>query len=231
MTPREKAAAVVIAGMPAGPGFGGVLVRQWNTESPRPRGSLVFADQEGGTVKSFASLAPSAGRLAVPERRRGAAGGTGDGRGAAPRRCPGRRSRRCSTWRTGRSARASSRGPSTASRSRAGLGRARVREALPRPRLDAAVDRRGAGLRRPPQQGPRAVSRRDPGRRPVRDGRPRDLSAVRAAPRFARAGDVSPAARARLPRRRRHRLARRPRQPVRALLGAARAARPGRTWC
>lgn len=58
MTPREKAAAVVVAGMPAGPGFGGVLVRQWNTGAPRPRGSLVFADQEGGTVKTFRTLAP-----------------------------------------------------------------------------------------------------------------------------------------------------------------------------
>jgi beta-N-acetylhexosaminidase len=59
LTPREKAAAVVVAGMPAGPGFGGVLVRQWNTELPRPRGSLVFADQEGGTVKTFRALPPS----------------------------------------------------------------------------------------------------------------------------------------------------------------------------
>ena len=58
MTPREKAAAVVVAGMPAGPGFGGVLVRRWNTELPRPEGSLVFADQEGGTVKTFGSLPP-----------------------------------------------------------------------------------------------------------------------------------------------------------------------------
>ena len=58
MTPREKAAAVVVAGMPAGPGFGGVLVRQWNTASPRPSGSLVFADQEGGTVNTFRTLAP-----------------------------------------------------------------------------------------------------------------------------------------------------------------------------
>ena len=33
MTPHEKAAAVVVAGMPAGPGFGGVLVRQWNTDA------------------------------------------------------------------------------------------------------------------------------------------------------------------------------------------------------
>jgi beta-N-acetylhexosaminidase len=59
MTPREKAQAVVVAGLPAGPGFGGVLVRQWNTDAPRPSGAIVFADQEGGTVKAFRSLAPS----------------------------------------------------------------------------------------------------------------------------------------------------------------------------
>ena len=58
MTPREKAEAVVVAGMPAGEGFGGVLVRQWNTDLPRPRGALVFADQEGGMVKTFRALAP-----------------------------------------------------------------------------------------------------------------------------------------------------------------------------
>ncbi|MGH3073196.1 MAG: hypothetical protein ACRDNB_13145 [Gaiellaceae bacterium] len=58
MTPREKAEAVVVAGMPAGEGFGGVLVRQWNTGLPRPGDAIVFADQEGGTVKTFRSLAP-----------------------------------------------------------------------------------------------------------------------------------------------------------------------------
>jgi beta-N-acetylhexosaminidase len=58
MTPREKAEAVVVAGMPVGPGFGGVLVRRWNAEAPRPGGSLVFADQEGGSVKTFPRLAP-----------------------------------------------------------------------------------------------------------------------------------------------------------------------------
>ncbi len=58
LTPREKAQAVVVAGMPAGAGFAGVLVRQWNTELPRPRGSLVFADQEGGLVKTFRDRAP-----------------------------------------------------------------------------------------------------------------------------------------------------------------------------
>jgi len=58
MTPREKAQAVVVAGMPTAEPFGGVLVRQWNTDVPRPRGAIVFADQEGGTVKTFRSLAP-----------------------------------------------------------------------------------------------------------------------------------------------------------------------------
>ena len=44
--------------MPAGPGFGGVLVRRWNTDGTRPRGALVFADQEGGSVKRFRSNTP-----------------------------------------------------------------------------------------------------------------------------------------------------------------------------
>ena len=75
MTPHEKAAAVVVAGIPAGPGFGGVLVRQWNTDASRPPGALVFADQEGGTVKAFRSLPPwraaSAYRSAAEAREAG----------------------------------------------------------------------------------------------------------------------------------------------------------------
>ena len=58
MTPREKAAAVVVAGMPAEPGFQGVLVRPWNATASRPAGSIVFADQEGGLVKSFSESPP-----------------------------------------------------------------------------------------------------------------------------------------------------------------------------
>ena len=58
MTPIEKAHAVVVAGMPAPAGFAGVLVRQWTTDVPRPRGALTFADQEGGLVKTFAALPP-----------------------------------------------------------------------------------------------------------------------------------------------------------------------------
>ena len=58
LTAQEKARAVVVVGMPAPAGFAGVLVRRWNTTLPRPRGSLVFADQEGGLVKTFAGIAP-----------------------------------------------------------------------------------------------------------------------------------------------------------------------------
>jgi beta-N-acetylhexosaminidase len=57
MTPRQKAEELVVAGMPA-PGARAVLVRAWTTAEPRPPGALVFADQEGGAVKSFAGLAP-----------------------------------------------------------------------------------------------------------------------------------------------------------------------------
>lgn len=58
LTPRQKAQLVVVAGMPTQKPFGGVLVRQWNTDAPRPRGAIAFADQEGGTVKAFRSLPP-----------------------------------------------------------------------------------------------------------------------------------------------------------------------------
>jgi beta-N-acetylhexosaminidase len=58
MSVQEKAAAVVVVGLPAGGRFGGVLVRRWNTDAARPAGAIVFADQEGGVVKSFRGLAP-----------------------------------------------------------------------------------------------------------------------------------------------------------------------------
>jgi beta-N-acetylhexosaminidase len=65
MTPREKAAIVVVSGLPAPRGVGGVIVRRWDRTSPRPSGTLVFVDQEGGDVRAFPSLPPaqSAARL------------------------------------------------------------------------------------------------------------------------------------------------------------------------
>ena len=35
-----------------------MIVRRWDRKEPRPAGALVFADQEGGTVKTFPELPP-----------------------------------------------------------------------------------------------------------------------------------------------------------------------------
>jgi beta-N-acetylhexosaminidase len=59
MSPREKAAALVVSGLPAPADAGGVLVQRWNRHLPRPRGAVVYADQEGGTVKTFPELPPA----------------------------------------------------------------------------------------------------------------------------------------------------------------------------
>src|SRR3954447_17934484 len=58
LTPQQKAALVVISGLPAPRGVGGVLVQGWSRQLPRPADALVFTDQEGGTVKTFPTLPP-----------------------------------------------------------------------------------------------------------------------------------------------------------------------------
>src|SRR5215217_4648582 len=58
LTPREKARLLVVSALPAPPGVGGVLVQRWTRDLPRPRGTLTFADQEGGAVRAFPGLPP-----------------------------------------------------------------------------------------------------------------------------------------------------------------------------
>lgn len=58
LAPQDKAALVVVSGLPAPPGVGGVLVQRWNTRSPRPKGALVFVDQEGGQVRAYGDAPP-----------------------------------------------------------------------------------------------------------------------------------------------------------------------------
>jgi beta-N-acetylhexosaminidase len=58
LTPHQKAALVVVSGLPAPPGVAGVIVRRWDRNEPRPAHVLVVADQEGGTVKTFPELPP-----------------------------------------------------------------------------------------------------------------------------------------------------------------------------
>jgi beta-N-acetylhexosaminidase len=65
LTPSQKAALVVVSGLPAPRGVGGVIVRKWNREAPRPAGALVVADQEGGEVKTFPQLPPWSSARAV----------------------------------------------------------------------------------------------------------------------------------------------------------------------
>jgi len=58
LTPRQKAALVVVSGLPAPKGVAGVLVQAWSRSEPRPRHALVFADQEGGEASAFGELPP-----------------------------------------------------------------------------------------------------------------------------------------------------------------------------
>jgi beta-N-acetylhexosaminidase len=64
LTPPQKAALVVVSGLPAPPGVGGVLVQRWNRNAARPAGALTFVDQEGGDVRALSQLPP-----AQPARR------------------------------------------------------------------------------------------------------------------------------------------------------------------
>lgn len=58
LTPHQKAALVVVSGLPAPRGVAGVLVRRWDRTEPRPPGALVLVDQEGGEVRAFPDLPP-----------------------------------------------------------------------------------------------------------------------------------------------------------------------------
>lgn len=53
LTAREKAALVVVSGLPAPKGVAGVLVQAPTRDAPRPPGALVFMDQEGGEVRAI----------------------------------------------------------------------------------------------------------------------------------------------------------------------------------
>jgi beta-N-acetylhexosaminidase len=84
LTPQQKAALVVVSGLPAPPGVGGVLVQRWDRNRPRPPGALVFVDQEGGDVRAFRELPPSQSARRI--RSKAEAYGAGRATGAALRR-------------------------------------------------------------------------------------------------------------------------------------------------
>lgn len=81
LTALEKARLLVVAGSPFPAGVGGVFVGRWNRASVRPRGSLVFTDQEGGKVKAFPDIAPWSPARSYTDSRRPFAQGRATGRG------------------------------------------------------------------------------------------------------------------------------------------------------
>jgi beta-N-acetylhexosaminidase len=80
LTPRQKAALVVVSGLPAPSGVAGVIVHRWSRTSSRPEGALAFADQEGGTVKTFPELPPWRAASAFDTAREAYASGRETGR-------------------------------------------------------------------------------------------------------------------------------------------------------
>jgi beta-N-acetylhexosaminidase len=84
LTPQQKAALVVVSGLPPPRGVGGVIVRRWDRSAPRPAGVLVATDQEGGTVKSFPELPPFAAAATVRTKADAYASGRATGLALRP---------------------------------------------------------------------------------------------------------------------------------------------------
>jgi beta-N-acetylhexosaminidase len=80
LTPRQKAALVVVSGLPAPRGVAGVIVQEWGRNDPRPPGALVFADQEGGSASTFDELAPGRAAAEIGSRRGAFLAGRSTGR-------------------------------------------------------------------------------------------------------------------------------------------------------
>jgi beta-N-acetylhexosaminidase len=59
LSPQQKAALVVVSGLPAPVGVGGVLVQRSRRQYGWPTDALVFVDQEGGKIRAFPELPPS----------------------------------------------------------------------------------------------------------------------------------------------------------------------------
>jgi beta-N-acetylhexosaminidase len=60
LSPTQKAALVVVSGLPAPKGVAGVIVQEWSRREPRPAHALVLVDQEGGSASTFDELPPGA---------------------------------------------------------------------------------------------------------------------------------------------------------------------------
>jgi len=80
LTPQQKAALVVVSGLPAPPGVAGVIVQGYDRDAARPSDALVFVDQEGGKVKTFPRLPPRSSARAVRSKAEAFESGAATGR-------------------------------------------------------------------------------------------------------------------------------------------------------
>jgi len=80
LTPQQKAALVVVSGLPAPPGVAGVIVQGYDRNAARPSGALVFVDQEGGKVKTFPRLPPRSSARRVRSKEEAFESGAATGR-------------------------------------------------------------------------------------------------------------------------------------------------------
>ncbi len=80
LTPQQKAALVVVSGLPAPPGVAGVIVQKYDRDAARPFGAFVVADQEGGSVKTFPRLPPRSSARAVRSKAQAFDAGVATGR-------------------------------------------------------------------------------------------------------------------------------------------------------
>jgi beta-N-acetylhexosaminidase len=79
LTPRQKAALVIVSGLPAPKGVAGVIVRGYTRHLSRPPGALVLVDQEGRGANTLDDLPPfrSASSYSLAAEARAAGRSTG----------------------------------------------------------------------------------------------------------------------------------------------------------
>lgn len=80
LTPRQKAALVIVSGLPAPKGVAGVIVRSYDRHLPRPRSALVLVDQEGRGAKAFDDLPPHRSASSYSRASEAVAAGRATGR-------------------------------------------------------------------------------------------------------------------------------------------------------
>ena len=80
LTPREKAALLVVSSPPAPAGVAGVLLHSWEVDEPVPSRALVMVDQEGGPVRAYPGLPPAAAAASYRSLRAARSAGQAAGR-------------------------------------------------------------------------------------------------------------------------------------------------------